>query len=231
MSVTDVTDESNATPDVASQSQPKWPPPRPGKGLGGRRPGAGRKATFREGFLPNIERLASKGATLTMIAEYLGVSRATLFNWKTQRQDVAEALSAGEAMADQNVERAMYMNAVGSVRRKAEKIHVTKDGSVIRVPYVERFKPDVDAGRFWLTNRLPDKWRNKQETDVRVAQVQFMSSILPSQMGGPEGVTLEPEAPVLADEPESHGVPLTESVESTPDSAVVAAQQVKGTNK
>lgn len=46
------------------------------------------------------------------------------------------------------------------------------------VPTIKHYPPDTVAGIFWLKNRQPDKWREKQEiaiedTTVRIVKKRF----------------------------------------------------------
>jgi hypothetical protein len=35
----------------------------------------------------------------------------------------------------------------------------------VYAPYIEHYAPDVTAQIFWLKNRRPDRWREKQEIE------------------------------------------------------------------
>lgn len=41
-----------------------------------------------------------------------------------------------------------------------------EDAGVIKVPYKERFPPDVAAIKFYLTNRQADQWKEKNQTEL-----------------------------------------------------------------
>ena len=61
--------------------------------------------------------------------------------------------------ADAFVAGALYERAIGYTH-KAEKIHVLKDGTVVRVPYIQHYPPDIPALNFFLANRQRDLWRH-----------------------------------------------------------------------
>jgi hypothetical protein len=44
----------------------------------------------------------------------------------------------------------------------AVKIFLGKDGKPVIVPYREHVPPDAAACRYWLTNRMPEMWREQQ---------------------------------------------------------------------
>jgi hypothetical protein len=60
--------------------------------------------------------------------------------------------------ADAAVAGALYKRAMG-YSHPAEKIHVTKDGDVIKVPYTQHYPPDTAALNFFLANRQRELWR------------------------------------------------------------------------
>jgi hypothetical protein len=47
---------------------------------------------------------------------------------------------------------------------ESEKI-LTVKGEVVRAPVREHVAPDVTAQIFWLKNRQPDRWREKQQME------------------------------------------------------------------
>ncbi len=48
---------------------------------------------------------------------------------------------------------------------EAVKIFCDKDGNITEAPYTERYPPDTAACIFWLKNRQPDKWKDKQDLE------------------------------------------------------------------
>lgn len=92
----------------------------------------------------------------------LAVSEATFYRWCIQYPSMREAKDRGREMAVANVTKALYHRAIG-YKHKAVKIFHNKDTGVVKVPYTERFPPDTGAAVAFLTNRHPDKWKNKQE--------------------------------------------------------------------
>jgi hypothetical protein len=75
------------------------------------------------------------------IAELLGTSRAGLDRWKRAHRRFREAFERGRDGADAAIAGALYKRAIG-YSHQAEKIHVLKDGTVVRVPYIQHYPPD-----------------------------------------------------------------------------------------
>lgn len=86
-----------------------------------------------------IEGWARDGLTDEQIAENLGISKDTFYKYKKQHTDFSDSLKKGKEIIDYQVENALLKNAL--------------DGN-------------VTAQIYWLNNRKPKNWRNKQDIDV-----------------------------------------------------------------
>lgn len=120
-----------------------------------------RPSKFKPEFVEQARKLAALGATDREAAEFFGVTESTLYLWKHTQPEFSEALKLGKETADQRVEQSLYRRAVG-YSHDAVKIAVNAAGEVTEVPFVERYPPDTTAAIFWLKNRRPDEWREKQ---------------------------------------------------------------------
>ena len=81
---------------------------------------------------------AKDGLVDEQIAHNMGISVATLYNWKKEHLEILEALKKGKEVADYEVENALHKTAL---------------------------EGNVTAQIFWLKNRKPDKWRDKQSME------------------------------------------------------------------
>ena len=99
----------------------------------------------------------------------LGVSQRTVALWKRTHPEFSTAMKTGKAEADARVTASLYERACG-YSHKAVKIF--KDGGgadgkePLVVEYTERYAPDTNAAIFWLTNRRPEDWQNRQDLTV-----------------------------------------------------------------
>lgn len=112
-----------------------------------------------------IEGWARDGLTLDQIASNLGISKTTLIKYRDQHPELLTALKSGKDQADVQVENALFREATGYHYFEET---VTNKGEVVRVQRYAR--PSVTAQIFWLKNRRPDKWRDKQEHKHEVTQ-------------------------------------------------------------
>mgnify|MGYP000636509530 FL=1 len=90
-----------------------------------------------EGLL-KIEGWARDGLTDKQIAHNIGISHATLYEWKKQFPELSDTLKKSKDVVDRMVENALFKNAI---------------------------EGNTTAQIFWLKNRKPDKWREKPVYD------------------------------------------------------------------
>lgn len=123
----------------------------------------GRPTSFNEAVRDKILQLAKDGKTEEQIAEIVGVHVNTLRNWKGKHQDFLWALNESKQVADDLVEASLFMRAVGYQHRE-EKVFC-HEGMIITHETAKQYPPDSTAAIFWLKNRQPDRWRDKQEVE------------------------------------------------------------------
>ena len=120
--------------------------------------------------LKNIEDWVSHGATDKDIAEKLGISYSTFRRYKKEFDELKGVIKQGKDKANENVEEALYQNAIGFVYEEevANKVKDEEvvDGQVIvheriEIIKVKKYsKPDLAAQKFWLVNRKNSTWKN-----------------------------------------------------------------------
>lgn len=123
----------------------------------------------KEGLL-KIEGWARDGLTDEQIANNIGINVATLYRWKEKYCDLCEALKRGKEVIDRQVENALLKRALGYsyVETTEEPIKDLKTGDIklgITKRVYKEVAPDVTAQIFWLKNRKPQQWRDKQEIE------------------------------------------------------------------
>jgi hypothetical protein len=105
------------------------------------------------------------------IADFLAINVATLYRWKNDHPEFCEALKEAKTEADARVEASLYHRALG-YSYDSEEVRVLKDGQIIRVPIREHVPPDTTACIFWLKNRRPERWRDRQDVDKHTEVVE-----------------------------------------------------------
>jgi len=98
-----------------------------------------------------LEGWARDGLTDEQIAQKMGVGYSTLQTWKSKYQDIQDTLKKGKDVVDYQVENALLSSAL--------------DGN-------------TTAQIFWLKNRRPDKWRDKQKEEADNTALDKLDDIL-----------------------------------------------------
>lgn len=106
------------------------------------------------------------GATDRDLAEAFAVAESTISLWKLRHREFSEALKAGKERADANVAKSLYRRALGYEHEAVKIVADAKTGDQLIIPYIERYPPDTTACIFWLKNRRPADWRDKQDHEV-----------------------------------------------------------------
>ena len=125
-----------------------------------------------------VESWARDGLTDEQIAHNLNIALSTYYDYKNQYSEFADALKNGKDDIDVEVENALLKRALGYDYEEVTKeplynavtgepildeegkpkIAVTK---IIR----KMVNPDTTAQIFWLKNRRPGAWRDKQDVE------------------------------------------------------------------
>jgi len=129
----------------------------------------GRPSAFKPEYVKLAERFCLLGATDKDLAAAFGVSEVTINAWKKLHPEFLKSLKAGKEEADAAVANSLYRRALGYSHRAVKILTVAQGnhmGSTVEeVPYIERYPPDTTAAIFWLKNRRPDLWRDKQDLE------------------------------------------------------------------
>lgn len=107
-----------------------------------------------------VEGWARDGLIDEEICEKLGVGKTTFYKWKKEKTEFAEALKKGKEVVDRQVENALLKAALGY---EYEEQALTNKGEVVMLRKYQ--PPNTTAAIFWLKNRKPDVWRDKQQLE------------------------------------------------------------------
>ena len=122
-----------------------------------------RPSKYRPEFVTQAEKLCKLGATDIEIADFFGINVATLKRWKHEYPEFCAAIKAAKVEADDRVERSLFSRATGYEHDEVD-IRVVKD-RIVKTPIRKFYPPDTTAAIFWLKNRKPAEWRDKQELE------------------------------------------------------------------
>lgn len=103
---------------------------------------------------------AKQGLIDKQIAGNIGVAISTFYDWKKKYPKFSDALKSGKEVADAQVVNALHRSATGYYYSEET---VTNTGKVVSVRKYS--KPNITAIIFWVKNRIPEDWRDKQEIE------------------------------------------------------------------
>lgn len=104
------------------------------------------------------------GATDAKLGDFFGVTEQTINNWKGAHPSFFESLKKGKAMADAMVAKSLFERATGYSHPEAKIFN--NNGEEMIVDTVKHYAPDPTAAIFWLKNRQPSMWRDKQDLSL-----------------------------------------------------------------
>lgn len=126
----------------------------------------GRPTDYHPNYPDQARKLCYLGATDQEIADFFEVCVATVHNWKNTYPEFLDAIREGKVYADAHLASKLYNRAEGAEweEDQAIKIKVGQYEERVEVVTVRRTAPpDTTALIFWLKNRHPAKWRDRQE--------------------------------------------------------------------
>lgn len=123
----------------------------------------GRPTRYRAEYAEQASKLCKLGLTDKEMAKFFEVSESTLNNWKQSHPAFLESLKAGKDLADAEVAAKLFHRATG-YEHPEDDIRAI-NGEIVITPTIKHYPPDTTAAIFWLKNRQPAKWRDKQEAE------------------------------------------------------------------
>jgi DNA-binding XRE family transcriptional regulator len=125
----------------------------------------GRPTDYRPEYDEQAKKLCKLGATDSDLADFFEVTEQTINNWKEKWPDFFESIKRGKVTADMEVADRLYQRALGFSHPEVDlKMY---EGHIIETEIIKQYPPDPTSMIFWLKNRQPSKWRDKQDIDQK----------------------------------------------------------------
>lgn len=129
----------------------------------------GRPTKYKEEYNKQAEKLCRLGATDKELADFFEVNEDTIYEWKKVYPAFSEALKSGKLEADAEVADKLYKRATGY--EVEEDVIMQYQGTPVIVKTIKKYAPDTTAAIFWLKNRKPKVWRDKQEVELKEGNI------------------------------------------------------------
>lgn len=137
-----------------------------------------RPTKYKEEYEQQVYMLALLGATDKQMCKYFEVEEKTFNNWKKAHPSFFQSLKKGKDFADAKVAESLFKKACGD----------------------DKNPPDTIACIFWLKNRQPQLWRDKQEItttpdeEVKYAYLKAMRDLNVSNKMGKKSIQPESQS-------------------------------------
>lgn len=107
-----------------------------------------------------IEAWCRDGLTDADICKNLDVSHESFIQYKKQFPELVDVLKRGKEVIDTMVENALLKAALGYEYEESKETNTGFERSVKYAP------PNTTALIFWLKNRRPKEWRDRNQTEI-----------------------------------------------------------------
>lgn len=126
----------------------------------------GRPTAYSDTYPKQAAKLCRLGATDQEIADFFEVDVRTIYRWKNTHEEFCQSLRTAKDEADARVERSLFQRAVGYEQDEVKIFMPASHNEPVYAPYRAKIQPDTTAAIFWLKNRKPAEWRDKQEHEL-----------------------------------------------------------------
>ena len=117
--------------------------------------------------LLKVKGWAFDGLNDGQIAGNMGISKSTYYEWQKKFPDFAAAIKDGKVVPDREVENALLKRAKGYEYEEVTEEWSEQEGKMIVTKRVtKQVPPDPTSMIFYLKNRKPEEWRDKQQVEL-----------------------------------------------------------------
>ena len=135
----------------------------------------GRKSKYDTEIKPHLEEIkeaVKNGATVTEIANALGIAESTLYKYKSEKAELMDAFTHGRAKIIIDIRGALLKKALG-YQYEEKKQYIRKDEDGEAVTYTEittKHQPPSETAGAMLLRNYDDKWLDKDSVTMQLKQ-------------------------------------------------------------
>lgn len=123
----------------------------------------GRPTKFKEEYIELAYNYCLLGATDQDLAKFFEVEERTINNWKHDFPEFFQSIKKGKVDADALVARSLFKRAMGYTYKELKEEE--SENGIKNTTTTKEVAPDTTAQIFWLKNRQPRLWRDKQDIE------------------------------------------------------------------
>lgn len=125
---------------------------------------AGQPTKYKVEYNEQARKLCLLGATDKEMADFFEIGESTLNLWKGKYPEFLGSIKSGKELADASVADKLFNRAMGYTVKEVRLAQV--EGQFTDEKEVNKeYPPDPASMMFWLKNRQPKKWREKQHLE------------------------------------------------------------------
>ena len=138
----------------------------------------GRPTKYKPEYAEQAYKLACEGYTDRKIADFFKVRERTINNWKQDHPEFFQSLKKGKDEFDTDViEQSLAKRASGYQYKEVTKT-ISKEGKKVTIKEVTKeVAPDPTSIIFWLKNRRPTRWRDKQSEEAMISLEELLAAL------------------------------------------------------
>lgn len=148
----------------------------------------GRPSRYKQEYCVQAYKLCLLGSTDKQMADFFGVAESTINKWKLDHPEFSESIKKGKEIADMEIANSLFERAKGAKVKKKQAIklkrveynmgrRVLEEERIEIVDVEEELPPDTTSAIFWLKNRNPDQWRDKQQHE-HTMEIKSLSDLM-----------------------------------------------------
>lgn len=138
------------------------------------------------------ERMIRAGFTDQEVCKVLGIHYATWKRRKAKDLELCATIKEWKAEADDKVERSLFERACGYSHPDTHVAVIA--GEVVVTALTKHYPPDATSCIFWLKNRRPDQWRDKNVLGHELEDGGLLSKIYQETLKKSQGIPKPPNA-------------------------------------
>lgn len=138
----------------------------------------GRPSAYDTLIAPHIEEIkeaVKAGATIAEIADAFDISESTIYKYKAEKKEFAEAFTHGRAKICIRVRAALLKKAEGFYYEEEKKVgKKDKDGeNIILVEKYKRYSPPSETAAAMILRNYDEKWLDRDSSSTNMRQQEF----------------------------------------------------------
>ena len=131
---------------------------------------SGRPSKYKEEYIKIAYMACLAGFDDEGLADLFQVHIDTIYDWRIKYEEFSDACRDGKDIADIKVANSLYQGTQDReiIEEQAIKVKIGQFEEEVQIVEVKKIIPgDFRNQQYWMKNRKPKQWRDKQEIDVQ----------------------------------------------------------------